>query len=102
METKGPRRKARTVMASDSEWTQIEVRADTLDMPVSRCVMQQALTTTGRPPVDLQWRLVHRLVVLVTGQHGTMVRLLEQVLRDSRAARIEEEVYARNRPAGAS
>ncbi len=32
-----------------------------------------------------------------TGHHGTMVRLLEQVLQDSRAARIEEEVYARNR-----
>ncbi len=35
-----------------------------------------------------------------TGNHGTMVRLLEQVLQDSRAARIEEEVYQRNRPAG--
>ena len=33
-----------------------------------------------------------------TGHHGTMVRLLEQVLQDSRAARIEEEVYRRNRP----
>ncbi len=32
-----------------------------------------------------------------TGRHGTMVRLLEQVLQDSRAARIEEEVYERNR-----
>lgn len=37
-----------------------------------------------------------------TGSHGTMVRLLEQVLQDSRAARIEEEVYQRNRPTGAS
>ena len=32
-----------------------------------------------------------------TGRHGTMVRLLEQVLQDSRTARIEEEVYERNR-----
>ena len=37
-----------------------------------------------------------------TGRHGTMVRLLEQVLQDSRAARIEEEVYERNRPTSAS
>ena len=33
-----------------------------------------------------------------TGRHRTMVRLLEQVLQDSRAARLEEEVYERNRP----
>ena len=33
-----------------------------------------------------------------TGHHGTMVRLLEQVLQDSRAAKLEEEVYERNRP----
>ena len=33
-----------------------------------------------------------------TGHHKTMVRLLEQVLQDSRAAKLEEEVYERNRP----
>ena len=33
-----------------------------------------------------------------TGRHKTMVRLLEQVLEDSRAAKLEEEVYERNRP----
>ena len=33
-----------------------------------------------------------------TGRHRTMVRLLEQVLQDSRAAKLEEEVYERNRP----
>ena len=33
-----------------------------------------------------------------TGRHKTMVRLLEQVLQDSRAAKLEEEVYERNRP----
>ena len=32
-----------------------------------------------------------------TGRHGTMVRLLEQVLQDSCAARLEEDVYERNR-----
>ncbi len=32
-----------------------------------------------------------------TGRHKTMVRLLEQVLQDNRAARIEEEVYERTR-----
>ena len=32
-----------------------------------------------------------------TGRHRTMVRLLEQVLQDSRAARFEEDVYERNR-----
>ncbi len=34
-----------------------------------------------------------------TGHHKTMVRLLGQVLQDSRAVRTEEEVYERNRPA---
>ncbi len=33
-----------------------------------------------------------------TGRHTTMVRLLEQMLQDSRATRIEEEVCERNRP----
>ena len=37
-----------------------------------------------------------------TGRHKTMVRLLEQVLQDSRAARLEEEVYQRTRPTSAS
>ena len=37
-----------------------------------------------------------------TGRHGAMVRLLDQVLQDSRAAKIEEEVYRRNRPTDAS
>ena len=36
------------------------------------------------------------------GHHGTMARWLDQVLQDSRAARIEEEVYRRNRPRSAS
>ncbi len=32
-----------------------------------------------------------------TGRHRTMARLLDQVLQDSRAARISEEVYQRTR-----
>lgn len=37
-----------------------------------------------------------------SGHHGTMTRWLDRVLRDSRAARIEEEVYRRNRPKDAT
>ena len=33
-----------------------------------------------------------------SGKHKTMADWLEKVLQDSRAARIEEEVYRRNRP----
>ena len=33
-----------------------------------------------------------------SGHHATLTRWLEKVLQDSRAARIEEEVYRRNRP----
>lgn len=68
MEAKEPRRKARTIMATDSEWARIRERAETLDMPISRFVVQQALTTTPPQPTSLpaalQWRLAHRLMVL--------------------------------------
>ncbi len=68
MESKDTRRKARSIMATDSEWARIRERADTLDMPISRFVVQQALTTTAPQaaglPVDLQWRLAHRLMML--------------------------------------
>ena len=37
-----------------------------------------------------------------SGHHGAMARWLDQVLQDSRAARIEEDVYRRNRPGDAS
>ncbi len=37
-----------------------------------------------------------------TGHHGTVIRLLEQVLQDSRATRLEEEVNERTRPTSAS
>ncbi len=68
MNAKDPRRKARTIMASDSEWARIGERAKALDMPISRYAVQQMLTT--RPPqpaglpADLQWRLAHHLMVL--------------------------------------
>ncbi len=68
MEAKDPRRKARTIMATDSEWARIDENAKALDMPKSRYVVQRALATTPpRPeglPADLQWRLAHRLMVL--------------------------------------
>ncbi len=69
MDTKEPKRKARSIMASDSEWARIGERARALDMPISRFVVQQILGTTTTPqpeslPVDLQWRLAHHLLVL--------------------------------------
>ena len=93
MDTKEPKRKARSIMASDSEWARIGERARALDMPISRFVVQQVLGTTTRPqdvttmrpqdvttsgpqamttfgpqlpglPTDLQWRLAHHLLVL--------------------------------------
>ena len=68
METKDPRRKARSIMATDSEWARIRERADALDMPISRFVVRQALTTTAPQPaglpVNLQRSLAHRLMVL--------------------------------------
>ena len=93
MDTKETKRKARSIMASDSEWARIGERARALDMPISRFVVQQVLGTTTRPqdvttmrpqdvttsgpqamttfgpqlpglPTDLQWRLAHHLLVL--------------------------------------
>ena len=85
MDTKEPKRKARSIMASDSEWARISERARALDMPISRVIVQHILGTTTRPqdvtiigphgatttapqqpdlPADLQWRLAHHLLVL--------------------------------------
>ena len=77
MGAKEPKRKARSIMASDSEWVRIGERARALDMPVSRYVVQKSLDTLATPqslategpqqatlPVDLQWRLAHHLLVL--------------------------------------
>ncbi len=93
MDTKEPKRKARSIMASDSVWARIGERARALDMPISRFVVQQVLGTTTKPqdvtttrphamttnrpqcatptgpqppglPTGLQWRLGHHLLVL--------------------------------------
>ena len=83
MDAKDPRRKARTIMATDSEWARIGERAKALDMPISRFVVQLALATTAPQfrntgttphddtmttppdlPSDLRWRLAHHLMVL--------------------------------------
>ena len=77
MDAKKPKRKARSIMASDSEWARIGERAQALDMPISRFVVQHILGTIARPEdvtttrpqpeslsVDLQWRLAHHLLVL--------------------------------------
>lgn len=62
----------------------------------------QALEGTGETPgfaETLRVLFEVRLDAMTrTGRHKTMVRLLEQVLQDSRAAKLEEEVYERNRP----
>ena len=62
----------------------------------------QAIEGTGETPgfaETLRVLFEIRLDAMTrTGRHKTMVRLLEQVLQDSRAAKLEEEVYERNRP----
>ena len=68
MDAKEPRRKARTIMTTDSEWARIRERAEALDMPISRFVVRQVLATPAPQPTglpaDLQWRLAHHLMVL--------------------------------------
>ena len=68
MDAKEPKRKARSIMATDSEWARIRERAEALDMPISRFVVQQVLATPAPQPTglpaDLQWRLAHHLMVL--------------------------------------
>ena len=49
MEAHDPRRKARTIMATDSEWARIGERAKALDMPISRFVVRQVLDTPNTP-----------------------------------------------------
>ena len=103
MEAKEPRRKARTIMASDSEWSRIRECARALDMPISRFVVQQVLTTTTAPfpsattipqteglPADLQWRLAHHLMVLARIERHR----LESAGESEAWQAIEEEVEA--------
>ena len=103
MDAKEPRRKARTIMASDSEWARIRERAGTLDIPISRFVVQQVLATPTTPqpgttqapqppgiPVDLQWRLAHHLMVLARIERYRFERAGESEAWQA----IEEEVEA--------
>ena len=102
MDAKDPRRKARTIMATDSEWTRISERAKALDMPISRFVVQlvlataapqdDATTTPQAPdlPSDLQWRLAHHLMVLARLERHRF----ESAGRGEAWQAIEEEVQA--------
>ena len=94
MAAKDPRRKARTIMASDSEWARIDENANALDMPKSRYVVQKALATTPpRPeglPAALQWRLARHLMVLVRIEQYRFERAGESEAWQA----IEEEVEA--------
>ncbi|MDE0241888.1 MAG: hypothetical protein OXQ84_17145 [bacterium] len=63
------KRRARTVMATDSEWARIQERAATEDLPTSRYVVQQLLQPAGEPappslPIDVQWLMVRQLMML--------------------------------------
>lgn len=106
MDAKDPRRKARTIMATDSEWARIGERAKALDMPISRFVVQLVLATTAPQfrntgttpdddamttpspglPADLQWRLAHHVMVLArlerhrfeSAGHGEAWRAIEE------------------------
>ena len=119
MNTKEPKRKARSIMASDSEWARIGERARALDMPISRFVVQHILGTTTRPqdvtitrpqsvtiarpqdatttgpqppglPADLQWRLAHHLLVLARIERYRFERAGESEVWQA----IEEEAKA--------
>ncbi|MDE0047489.1 MAG: hypothetical protein OXU19_16800 [bacterium] len=94
MESKDPRRKARTVMATDSEWARIGENANTLDMPKSRYVVQQALTKMPPQPeglpANLQWRLAHCLLMLTRIEQYRFERAGESEAWQA----IEEEVEA--------
>lgn len=109
MEAKDPRRKARTIMATDSEWARIRERANTLDIPISRFVVQQALTTTvPQPaglPADLQWRLAHRLMVLARIEQYRFERAGEgeawQAIAEEIEALLEAEALMDGKESGA-
>ena len=63
------RRKARTIMATDSEWARIRERADAEDMPISRYVVLHLLSTSeSQPPpqlpLEVQWRIARDVSVL--------------------------------------
>ena len=64
------KRRARTVMATDSEWARIRERAAAEDLPTSRYVVQRLLQPAGEPaappslPIDVQWLMVRQLLML--------------------------------------
>ena len=63
------KRKARTVMATDSEWKRIQERAEAEDLPTSRYVVQRLLQPAeDQPPpslpIDVQWRMARHLMML--------------------------------------
>ena len=99
MEAQDPRRKARTIMATDSEWARIGENANARDMPKSRYVVQQALTPAPPQPeglpAALQWRLAHHLMVLARIEQYRFERADEseawQAIEDEVEALLEAE-----------
>ena len=65
------KRKPRSIMATDSEWTRIRERAERERIPISRYVVQQSLATVERPaqegrlPLSVQWRMARDIRVLL-------------------------------------
>ena len=63
------RRRARTIMATDSEWARIRESADAEDMPISRYVVLSLLSTSeSQPPphlpLEIQWCMARDVLVL--------------------------------------
>ena len=65
------KRKPRSIMATDSEWTRIRERAERERIPISRYVVRQSLATVERPaqegrlPLSVQWRMARDIRVLL-------------------------------------
>ena len=65
------KRKPRSIMAADSEWTRIRERAERERILASRYVVRQSLATVerpaqeGRPPLSVQWRMARDIRVLL-------------------------------------
>lgn len=63
------KRKARTIMATDSEWDRIRKRAAAEDLPTSRYVVQRLLQPAADQlppslPIDVQWLMARHLLML--------------------------------------
>ena len=65
------KRKPRSIMATDSEWTRIRERAERERIPISRYVVRQSLATVERParegrlPLSVQWWMARDIRVLL-------------------------------------